>query len=139
MKTNTLALLSTIFFILISCEKDGKIKNIECENFAEALIYLQSDSVKNVISKYTFDLNPNKKENDQFGHKENVDLLIERLNGHCDNIEVILGCYACIYTLPPQSEIIILTDSSGIEIKRVVDILTPNDGILRYAGIHKDY
>ena len=138
MRTNVFLLLFAFSFLfLFSCEKEDKIMNPDCANFIEALIYLKSNSVKKVIDELTLDLNPDVKEDDNWGQRENIDLLIDRLNSQCENISASLVCYACIYTLPPQSEIIISTDSSGVEIKRVIDILTPNDAILKYINVHE--
>ena len=140
MKTLAYILLFFFFpFLIFSCENNDENPNSGCYNFSETLIYLKSDSVKNVVDILSEDLNPEVTENDQWGHKENIDLLIERLNMECENISVSLGCYACIETLPPQSELIISTDSAGVEIKRVIDILTPKDDILQYLGVHRDY
>lgn len=140
MKTLTYILLFFVSSLLIfSCENNDEKPNSECDNFLETIIYLKSDSGNNVVDILSDDLNPEVTENDQWGHKENIDLLIDRLNMECENISVGLGCYACIYTLPPQSELIISTDSAGVEIKRVIDILTPKDDILQYLGVHRDY
>ena len=137
MRTNIFLLLIVFLLFLISCEKEDKIVNPDCANFTEALIYLNSDSVKKVIDKLTIDLNPDVKEDDNWGQRENISLLIERLNSQCENISANLSCYACIYTLPPQSEIIISIDSARVQIKRVVDILTPKDNILKYMNVHE--
>ncbi len=138
MRINIVLLLIVFSFLFsVSCEKEDKTVNSDCANFTEALIYLKSDSVKKLIDKFTFDLNPDVKENDNWGQRENINLLIERLNSQCDDISANLGCYACIYTMPPQSEIMISTDSSGMKIKRIIDILTPKDDILKYLNVHE--
>ncbi len=137
MKTKNLIIFFTISLIFISCNKDKEHESPDCVFFAEALVYFRTDSIKNVIDELTMDLHPEKKENDQWGHRENVDLLIERLNAKCAGVTAVLGCYACIYTNPPQSEIILSTDSAGIEVKRVIDILTPDDDVLKYVNVHE--
>lgn len=137
MRAKVLVLISVIFLIFNSCKKEENKESIDCVNFAEALVYLKSDSVKIVIDKLIQDLNPDKKENDQWGHKENVNLLIKRLNAKCTNVTAFLGCYACMKTDPPQSEIILSVDSSGVVVKRVVDILTPYADVLKYVNVHE--
>ena len=140
MKTSFFSLFvffSTLF--LISCDGEDKIVNTDCDTFSEALIFFKSDSIKEVIETLTVDLNPVITEDDKWGQKENINLLIERLNTQCENISANLGCYACIMTLPPISEIIISTDSAGVEIKRVIDILTPKDDIPKYVNLHEFY
>ena len=137
MKTKILILFFTILVIFISCNKDEEHESPNCVSFTEALVYFRTDSIKNVIDELTMDLHPEKNENDQWGHQENVDLLIERLNAKCASITAVLRCYACIKTYPPQSEIILSTDSSGVEVKRVIDILTPDDDVLKYVNVHE--
>jgi hypothetical protein len=137
MKTKNLILFFTILVIFISCNKDEEHQSPDCVSFAEALVYYRTDSIKIVIDELTNDLHPKKKENDRWGHRENVDLLIERLNVKCTNVTAVLWCYACIMTYPPQSEIILSTDSAGIEVKRVIDILTPDDDVLKYVNVHE--
>ncbi len=97
---------------------------------------MDSDIVKSEINKLLTDLEPVKTDSDRIGHKQNLNLLIEQLNTQCDNITTELICYACIETNPPQSEILVATDSVGTEIHRVVDILTPDDDILYCLRIH---
>jgi hypothetical protein len=137
MKTKNLILFLTILVIFISCSKYEEHESPDCVSFTEALVYFRTDSIKNVIDELTMDLHPEKKENDQWGHRDNVDLLIERLNAKCTNVTAVLWCYACIMTYPPQSEIVLSTDSSGFEIKRVIDILTPDDDVLKYVNVHE--
>jgi len=130
-------LLITLF--LLSCDgvvDNDKLKNIDCNNLIVGLISKNSDIVNSEINKLVIDLVPSKTDSDTFGHKENMDLLIERLNLNCNNIEAQLLCYACIKTNPPQSEIRITTDSLGTPIERIVDILTPEDAILQSVSVH---
>ena len=86
--------------------------------------------------KLVTDLKPKVTANDRFGHKENLSILINRLNTQCTSINAELICYACIYTNPPQSEILVSTDSIGVTIKRIMDISTPEDAVLSCVRIH---
>ncbi len=97
---------------------------------------MDSDIVKSEINKLVNDLEPEKTDSDHIGHKQNLDLLIKRLNTQCDNMTAEFICYACIETNPPQSEILVTTDSVGTAVKRVVDILTPDDDILYCVSVH---
>jgi hypothetical protein len=137
MKMNKFLLSFAVLLFLSSCEKENQTTKDECRDFKEALIYFQSDNVKSFIDPLTTDLQPNISENDQFGHQENIELLIERLNQHCNNIAASMSCYSCIYTSPPQSEIVISTDSSGILVTRAIDLLTSKDEALQYMNIHE--
>lgn len=73
---------------------------------------------------------------DPLGHRENLRELIERINSGSPQITADLICYACIKTNPPQSEIFIKVDSSGVTVERVIDIRTPVDDILTSLGVH---
>lgn len=128
---------SFLILLIASCKDERLIESVDCENFTNAAINYNSDLLEIEVNKLTGDLKPQITENYSFGHKDNLDKLMERLNSACDNIEVQLGCYACIYTLPPQSELIVTLDSADTKIKRVIDISTPKDDILKYVRIHE--
>ena len=133
-------LFLTVFFS--SCDnavEDTGIEweNIDCDNLKTGIVNTDSDIVKAEINKLVTDLVPTKTDSDFFGHKENLALLIEQLNIQCDNITAILLCYACIETNPPQSEILVTTDSLGTDISRIIDIITPDDDAVSMRIIHK--
>ena len=136
MKNIVMLLIFSALLILTSCEEDDKFENINCEVLTEALVNSNNENVKAEIDKLTVDLKPHVSDNDNFGHSQNLNTLIDRLNSQCKNIEASLICYACIYTLPPQSEIEVVVDSLGIEVVRIIDILTPDDEILSFHGMH---
>ena len=126
---------------ILSCDnavEDTGIEweNIDCDNLKTGIVNTDSDIVKVEINKLVTDLVPAKTDSDPIGHKENLALLIEQLNIQCDNITAELVCYACIKTFPPQSEILVTTDSLGSDIHRIVDILTPDDDTLLGWSIH---
>ncbi|MEJ2054330.1 MAG: hypothetical protein P8X42_10450 [Calditrichaceae bacterium] len=83
------------------------------------------------------DLKPHSSDKDSRGQFENITTLIKRINSNCDDITSELFCYACIETLPPQSEIILTADSSGTSINRIIDILTPADDKLQCLRVHR--
>lgn len=132
-----LLIISSLIF-LISCEED-KTESIECELLTEALVNYNSENLKAEVDKLTIDLKPHISNNNSYGHRENLNTLIDRLNSQCDNIEANLFCYACIQTFPLQSEISILVDSSGTDVCRIIDISTPEDDILSFVGVHQCY
>jgi hypothetical protein len=125
--------------LLLSCEnvvENNNVASVNSDNLLKGLIDVNSDLVNIEINKLTIDLVPSKANNDRFGHKENINLLIERLNLNCDNIEAEFLCYACIKTYPLQSEIQMTIDSSGTPITRIIDISTPDDAILQCIRVH---
>ena len=135
-------LITFLWIFILSCQRDYDILNVnwynlDCDNLKIGIINMDDDIMKFEINKLTTDLKPNKTDDDRFGHTENLDLLINRLNIHCDKISSELLCYACIYTNPPQSEILVTTDSAGTMVNRVIDISTPDDDILSYVRMHR--
>jgi hypothetical protein len=141
---NAKIILNYIFIVLFSfcishCDKsvnsDDKLENIDCDNLRTGIINMDAEDVKYEINKLMIDLEPNVTVNDEFGHRENISLLISRLNNQCININADLICYACIKTYPPQSEIFITADS----IKRIIDIITPANTNLSFVSIHEAY
>ncbi len=111
--------------------------DLDCDNLQAGIINMDSDIVKFEINKLVTDLEPVITDSDNIGHKENLCLLIERLNAQCDNIRAELICYACILTGILQSEILVTTNSAGTTIYRTVDISTPDDDILNCVRIHE--
>lgn len=135
MKTILNLLVISFLFMLTSCEELKKEK-IDCNLLTKALISYDTEKVKTEINKLTEDLKPNVSKKDEFGHRTNIFTLVDRINNQCDQVNASLICYACIKTQPAQSEISISIDSSGTQIKRVIDILTPEDKILSVRDVH---
>lgn len=139
MKSFGILLIISTIIVLTSCEEEDKVEGIDCEVLSEALVNSHSENLKVEIDKLTSDLKPHVSNSDSYGHNENLITLINRLNSQCENIEVSIECYACIKTNPPQSEISISIDSLGIEVCRIIDILTADDKILSFSSIHQCY
>ena len=132
-------LFLTVFFS--SCDnavEDTGIEweNIDCDNLKTGIVNTDSEIVKVEINKLVTDLVPVITDSDPLGHKDNLALLIEQLNIQCDNITAEMLCYACIFTNPPQTEILVTTDSLGTDIHRIIDIVTPDDDQLSMRTIH---
>ncbi len=129
------ALLMTIH---ISCEKGiyNQTYNINCNTVQNGIINSDADAIISEINKLVYDLPPKVTSFDEFGHKQNIDVFIERINKFCPSVTAKLICYACIETYPPQSEIELSTISSDIEYIRILDIWTSPEEILRFRTIH---
>ena len=125
-------------FSLTACKKvfDTDLLNLNCINLQNGLINSDSEMVCEEISKLLYDLPPDNNSDDKFGHRENFNTLIERINSNCDNVSAELACYTCIETYPRQSELILSTDSSGVEISRILDVSTPEDDFLSCIRLH---
>jgi hypothetical protein len=135
---------SILIFIccILSCKKtivssNNDLKKIDCDKLKIGIMSTDSKIVKLEINKLVTDLKPIKTSNDNIGQKENVDIVINRLNTLCNELNAELMCYACIETLPVQSEILLSMDSIGTTISRVIDIWTPENSILNFIRIHK--
>ena len=150
MNTNKIEMRITNFIIILvfivcvsSCDKavdpDGDLEKINCDSLKTGIINMDSRIVKSEVNKLVTDLKPTVTASDRFGHKENLSILISRLNTQCISIDAELICYACIESNPPQSEILVVTDSVGFPIKRVIDIFTPADSNLSCVRIHECY
>ena len=125
-----------IIIVAFSCENSTEFEQINCDNLSSGLLRYNTDIVKNEINKLCKDLTPHVSEDDKFGHKENINILVNRINTQCRNIEAELGCYACIYTNPPQSHISVTVDSVGTHVGRVIDIWTSADAKLSVVRVH---
>ena len=134
MKNSTIIILLT-GISLVSCVKPDNDKFLNCDQLKKGIIDSNYSILKNEFTKILNDLYPTPDTVDRIGHSSNFDKLLVRLNT-CENITSEIRCYACIKTMPPLSEIIVKTDSSGIQIERVIDIVTSDESHLRFAGIH---
>lgn len=143
---NLLAVKNAIPFFLIitiiaitSCKKD--INHLDdsfnCSLLKEGIVNRNDSIVKYEINKLTFDLYPKPTDSDESGHLINFDTLINRIN-ICIGIDAEMFCYACIKTGPPQSLVLITTDSAGIQIQRKLDFLTSENSVLKFLGIEPD-
>ena len=73
---------------------------------------------------------------DPQGHEANLEAIIMKLNEDCTNFTTILGCYACLESYPPQSVINFKLDSAGVEVERVIRLLTPDDEVMTCLGVN---
>ena len=124
-----------ILFILLmtqACHEDpAEIIAVDRQALFEGLLFLNQDQANTEINKLTIDLEPM-----HDIHRANLDNLSQRL-GIIQGIIVTETCYACIYTLPPQSEIRLLVDSSGTMVFRTIDVLTADDQVLSSIRVHR--
>ncbi len=123
----------------MSCNEERDDLRVDCINLSDGLLTMDSDMIRSDLNVLLGDLGPEPVENDDIGHRKNIDIFINRVNVACSNLKAELLCYACIKTYPPQSEIRIEIDTSGSKIYRIIDILAPGDSVLLFVGIHGDY
>ncbi len=121
---------------LVFCDKEEPLtqSGINCKLLKQGLVNLDKEKVKTEISKLLIDLTPNPSYFDNTGHLLNFGILISRIE-QCSNIFCDLDCYCCLQTYPATSMVLIRTDSSGVNISRIIYILTPVSDTLKYMNI----
>ena len=108
----------------------------ECEPFQSAVKNWDDEAVNAIVDELAKDLDPEPRPDDDIGHEGNLGILMRRLKEQCDQVKVRKICYACIKTLPAQSEITFSLDSAGVEVHRILDISTPDDGPMIGIRMH---
>ena len=125
------------FFFFISCNSSTEPNYFSSQDFSMGIINIDQDLAATEANKLLSDLFPKTSSNDRYGHMENISTFINRINSECDNISAELICYACIKTYPPQSEILLTTDSASVSVNRTIDILTSSEVKLSFVRIHE--
>lgn len=121
--------------LFLSCSKE---KEPICHNDICEYIYNENDSlIQEEIARLTLDLLPKSSNDDKWGQSENLDILIERLNKY-NCIVATKVCYACIYTLPPQSEVKLVVTYNKEIITRIMDLLTGEEEPMKYLRLHDE-
>ena len=137
-----------IALVLTFCQKDDPNETnfgLNCKTLHDAIISsysYYSDSIKVVIKsefdKLTNDLTPKPSLTDNLGQLSNFYSLFKRLE-ICSDLSFYICCYACIQTGIPQSEVLVFADSSGIQIRRILDFDTWDKMNLKCISIHGYY
>jgi len=134
-----LFILVLLFFALLHhscCDKEDNNpaapSNIDCGLLEEGLIYGDEDAVEAEINSLCQNYPPSPTADDDIGHEENLNAIIVELNNQCSGFVTELGCYACNESLPPQSAIDFTLDSAGVEVKRHINLWTPDGALMTY-------
>lgn len=127
--------IGALLFSICSCNKSDDISNFDT-SLCQYISQEDEAFIKEQMNVVTTSMSPSPTSDDDIGHKENLDDLIELLN-QVDCIEASKICYACIYTLPAQSEIKVKVDYDGQSIERIFDISTPQNAPLKYLRMHE--
>jgi len=130
-------LIISLLLLLAACEDDSL--DADCTLLTDALVHYNNEALKAEVDKLTVGLKPQITKEDPFGHRDNLNTLIDRLNAQCKHVKASLFCYACVETLPVQSEITVLVDSAGTQVCRMMDIITPEEEVLSYSDVHLCY
>ena len=125
-------------WFLYACEENDSDPSytLNCGDITSGLLYYTDSLLTDNFNELARDLEPLPLATDGLGHAENLDTIVQRLNSGCTDLEAEIVCYACIETFPVQSEIKIHTDSSGIRVSRVIDMMTPGDDVMTFRTVH---
>jgi len=139
-----------IIVILINsisfCKKDESIIDfgLDCKKLKTGILNANSETSENdsllrvEIDKLTKDLSPKPGLADPHGQLDNLYTLFGRLNT-CENLAFIICCYSCIQTGIPQTEVLVIADSNGVQIKRIFDFATGYQMNLTFGQAHAYY
>jgi hypothetical protein len=138
----SILLISTITF----CKKDEGVLDfgLDCKKLKTGILNANLELSENdllisvEIAKLTSDLTPKPGISDRYGHLNNLYTLFNRIN-KCENISFYICCYSCIQTNPPQTEVLVIADSNGVQIKRIFDIATGTQMNLTFYAAHSYY
>ena len=122
-----------------SCNKTSTPVDLDLPpstELCEALIASDDTEIATQFNELMVDLEPSATTSDPTGHEANLNTVLEDLNT-IECITASLICYACIETLPLQSEIRVEVDLDGETVNTIVDIITPEDEPMEYGGRHE--
>ncbi|NNE14224.1 MAG: hypothetical protein HKN51_04570 [Saprospiraceae bacterium] len=121
--------LILLLVIFSSCQIDRLSK------FCEAVIIEDVQIVQERVNDIIQDLEPIETIEDPRGHLLNLDVLISELNlDLCMSASLL--CYACIETLPEQSEVVLRVDDGGFITEKIIDVATPIGTPMFFVGMH---
>jgi len=117
----------------VSCVKEKSEPKINCSLLLAAFQENDNMRIKSEIDAYLSDLIPEPSSSEIEGHKENTIHLVSELN-KCPDIEAELICYACLYSYPSQSVILVSFNRNG---KKIVELMNiKNSEKMEFVGIH---
>lgn len=130
--------VGVLLIALTACqENDANAPAIlDCGQVILGLVDLDGDLLGAEMDQLAKDLDPDPSTADPNGHAENLDILVNRINTQCPELSAEVRCYACIETLPLQSEIVISLDSAGVEVFRIIDMFSNDDGPMTFREVH---
>ncbi|MEO5906568.1 MAG: hypothetical protein ABIQ11_07570 [Saprospiraceae bacterium] len=118
--------------LIIACKDSIELP---CQELREGLTETDEVAVAGILNNLLKDLPPVPTNDDLQGHRANLDLFVERLDDQC-GFQADVECYACVETFPPISHVGINLDSSGVNIRRTLDIRTPDEALMTVTGVH---
>ncbi len=125
-----LFLLFVMGLLFAGCQKETPLTKVDnCEDLKQGIILDSFLLVKSAINNYIDKLPSN------LHTPDDLTRLTEYISKYCTS--AVVFCYGCIYSFPPQSEIVISVDSAGTIIKRVIDITGHPNEKMRFRNMHE--
>lgn len=139
----------TLYFLLIclfmACKNTedtsvvpGDLSTIDCDNLTTALLDLNESTLESILNPELENFKLLDQDNDVCLHDNNLQAFEDLLNDNCEKITASVLCCGCIKTLPLLSEVSLQIDSLGVDVIRILDLVTPDEGgaSLSYGGVH---
>lgn len=130
----TIAFALSILFCLNGCSKD-KTHSVNCAKIRAGILNNDTEAVREEINRLAYFYTPDPAASDLYGHRLNIENLALKLRGEC-NFTISTGCYNCIKTLPPQTELFITVSSGSTTVHKVIDLSYTSSKRLVFANMH---
>jgi hypothetical protein len=130
----TIAFALTTLLFFTGCRKDN-MGSLNCEQIRTGLLTNHEELVEEAINRFTLSLRPDPASSDLYGHRLNIGKLVQMLNGDC-HLSATAGCYNCIKTNPPQTEIFITINSGTTTVNKVIDLSYDRNKRLIFSNMH---
>ena len=121
-----------LFLLVTGCEKESPGEEKECQQLQNAFIASDVDKVKEAVTKAINSL-PSKTHTEQ-----NLNALALLLSNKC-RIKAEILCYACIKTLPEESELRISIIAGNNILHKTIDIsaFSTTDDKMKFVNMHE--
>ncbi|MFT3678288.1 MAG: hypothetical protein QM781_20510 [Chitinophagaceae bacterium] len=131
-----------LFFLLIltiytGCSKDNEhtAQSIDCVALKQAVTNDEVAVVKELINEFAANIQAPASLNGFNEYKFLIDELAKRLKTSC-GISVEVLCYACIDTLPAQTEVRLKFSAGLVSIEKTLDLIVTDDNQVRCVNMH---
>lgn len=126
--------LTLALCLFIACD-DNEVSTTQCEDLKQGIINDTDDLVRSAIDNWCSDLMPNSTLDDEIGHQENLNTLVQRIENECD-VMASISCYACMESYPPQSAIVITFIQDNVTYSKNINISTPYEDVLSFVAMY---
>lgn len=118
-----------LLVLSFACKKSS-LQN-DCDDLKQAIITSDVMRAQSAIDNIIIKSLPSSRYTES-----NLQNLINRISADCD-VQVELGCFDCIKTLPSQSEIRITINSASAVIQKVIDISYTSSNLMTFRNMHE--